>query len=284
MAPLIVASAPIGNVADASDRLREAIGNVDLVAAEDSRKFHRLVSDLNVDCNARFLSFFDGNEMERIPLLITALETGKKVLLITDAGTPGVSDPGFRLIREVIKRELPLTILPGPSAVLTALLYSGFSSATFAFDGFLPRTESTLERYFARMRNETRTTVVFDSPRRVTASLKVAERVLGEERSVAICRELTKTYEEIFRGTIHEALDWAQQRDSDQGIKGEITLVFAPISTEREVNDETILTRASELLTDGYSPKDVATIISLEFSITKRRAYDLANSLKGAGS
>lgn len=284
MAPLIVASTPIGNVGDASERLREAIVSADLIAAEDSRKFHRLASDLGIRFDARLLSFFEGNESDRIPTLISEIESGKKVLLLTDAGTPGVSDPGFRLIRAVIDRALPLTVLPGPSAVLTALLHSGFPSATFAFDGFLPRTESALERYLERIQSEPRTVVVFDSPRRTSDTLQVAHRVLGDTREIAICREMTKTYEEVFRGTIKDALTWAQGRDASEGIKGEITLVFAPFVEEREVSDEVIIIRARELFEDGYSSKDLASIISLEFSISKRRAYDLANSIKGEGS
>lgn len=284
MAPLIVASTPIGNVGDASARLREAITRADLIAAEDSRKFHRLATDLGVRFDARLLSFFEGNESDRIPTLIAEIESGREVLLITDAGTPGVSDPGFRLIRAVIDRALPLTVLPGPSAVLTALLYSGFPSAAFAFDGFLPRTESGLERYFERIQKEPRTVVAFDSPRRISDTLRIAQKVLGDEREIAVCREMTKTYEEVFRGSIKDALTWAKGRDAGDGIKGEITLVFAPVSEEREVSDEEILTRARELFEDGYSSKDLASIIALEFSISKRRAYDLANSVKGEGS
>ena len=284
MAPLIIASTPIGNVGDASERLREAITSADFIAAEDSRKFHRLASDLGLRFDARLLSFFEGNESDRIPTLIAEIESGKTVLLLTDAGTPGVSDPGFRLIRQVIDRDLSLTVLPGPSAVLTALLYSGFSSARFAFDGFLPRTESGLERYFAKIQNEDRTVVVFDSPRRILDSLHVAQRVLGDEREIAICREMTKTYEEIFRGRIEQAHTWVKERDESDGVKGEITLVFAPVIEEREVSEEAILIRAKELFEDGYSPKDLASIIALEFSIPKRRAYDVANSIKGEGS
>jgi 16S rRNA (cytidine1402-2'-O)-methyltransferase len=284
MTPLIIASTPIGNVGDASERLREAITSADFIAAEDSRKFHRLASDLGLRFDARLLSFFEGNESDRIPTLIAEIESGKTVLLLTDAGTPGVSDPGFRLIRQVIDRDLSLTVLPGPSAVLTALLYSGFSSARFAFDGFLPRTESGLERYFAKIQNEDRTVVVFDSPRRILDSLHVAQRVLGDEREIAICREMTKTYEEIFRGRIEQAHTWVKERDESDGVKGEITLVFAPVIEEREVSEEEILIRARELFEDGYSPKDLASIIALEFSIPKRRAYDVANSIKGEGS
>ncbi len=252
MAPLIIASTPIVNVGDASERLREAIISADLIAAEDSRKFHRLASDLGIHFDARLLSFFEGNESDRIPTLIAEIESGKKVLLLTDAGTPGVSDPGFRLIRAVIDRALPFTVLPGPSAVLTALLYSGFPSATFAFDGFLPRTESGLERYFERIQRELRSVVVFDSPRRTSDTLQIAQKVLGDDREIAICREMTKTYEEIFRGTIKDALIWAKGRDASEGIKGEITLVFAPVVEEREVSDESILIRARGLFEGGY--------------------------------
>lgn len=284
MTPLIIASTPIGNVGDATDRLREAIATADVIAAEDSRKFHRLASDLGVTFRARILSFFEGNESERLASLVAAVESGERVLLLTDAGTPGVSDPGYRLIQEIIARRLSLTVIPGASAVLTALTYSGLPSARFAFDGFLPRGESALESYFRTIRRESRTIVAFESPKRITDSLGSARKVLGGDRQIAICREMTKTHEEIFRGSIDLALDWARSRDSDEGIKGEITIVIAPAQEDQEYSREDLLRRTSELFKEGYSPKDVAAIIALEFEISKREAYDIANSLKDSGS
>lgn len=280
MAPLLVASTPIGNIGDATDRLRSAIESADLIAAEDSRKFHRLVSDLGITFTGKVLSFFEGNESGRIPSLLDEIETGKTVLLLTDAGTPAVSDPGYRLINEVIDRNLPFTVIPGPSAVLTALLYSGFATASFAFDGFLPRTESGLDRYFNAIKNEARTVILFESPRRLVASLTIAAPILGVQRKVAICREMTKTYEEIFRGEIDDALEWADSRQSDEGIKGEITLVIAPNPREVDYSDEEILARTQELSSTNHSARDIAAIIALEFNISKRRAYDLANQSK----
>lgn len=284
MTPLFVASTPIGNVGDATDRLREAIGNAEVIAVEDSRKFHRLASDLDVLFEARILSFFEGNESERIASLVKDVESGKNVLLLTDAGTPGVSDPGYRLIHEVISRGLALTVIPGASAVLTALTYSGLPSASFAFDGFLPRGQSALEQYFAKIRRESRTIVVFESPKRINDSLGSAAKVLGSDRQIAICREMTKTYEEIFRGSIEMAIDWARLRDLDEGIKGEITIVIAPAQQAHEYSREDVSQRASELFLARYSPKDVASIIALEFDISKREAYDIANSIKDSGS
>jgi 16S rRNA (cytidine1402-2'-O)-methyltransferase len=282
MAPLLVASTPIGNVGDATDRLREAISDADLIAAEDSRKFHRLASDLAVRFSGRVISFFEGNESDRVPSLIAEIESGKTVLLVTDAGTPSVSDPGYRLINETISRGLPFTVIPGPSAVLTALLYSGFATARFAFDGFLPRTESALDRYFTSIRNETRTILVFDSAKRLETSLDSAKRVLGGDRQIAICREMTKRYEEIFRGTIDLAVNWVVSRQSQEGIRGEITLVFAPLIRDVEYSDEEILARARELFEEGHSSKDITSKISAELSLSKRRVYDLVNLIKDA--
>lgn len=280
MSPLIVASTPIGNVGDATDRLRQAITEADLIAAEDSRKLHRLASDLKVPFRAKIISFFEGNESERLASLIADIESGKRVLLITDAGTPGVSDPGYRLIHETIERELPLTVIPGASAVLTALTYSGLPCESFAFDGFLPRGERALEQYFASIRLERRTVVAFDSPKRISDSLIVAARMLGGERKVAICREMTKTFEEIFRGDLEGAIEWSRLRQEGDGIKGEITMVIAPMTGKREFSEAELERRAGELHDLGYSTKDLASIIALEFSISKRQAYDLSNSLR----
>lgn len=283
MAPLFVAATPIGNPSDASNRLREQIETADLVAAEDSRKFHRLATDLGCESKPRVISFFDANESDRIPMLISALEAGKNVLLVSDAGTPGVSDPGFRLINECISRSLPLVVIPGASAVTTALLYSGLSTARFAFDGFLPRTTSGLERYFTAVKAEERTCVLFESPRRLERSLQVALKVLGPERRIAICREMTKTYEEIFRGNLERALIWAEERVSGEGIRGEITLVIAPIESESAYSQEEIEMRAKELLEEGLPSKEISMRLSAEFSIPRRQAYDLVNSLRGDG-
>lgn len=282
MSPLFVAATPIGNIGDASLRLREAIEKADVIAAEDSRKFHRLASDLEVRFNAKVLSFFDGNESDRVPGLVEEIKAGKNVLLISDAGTPGVSDPGFRLIREVITSELPLTVIPGASAVLTALLYSGFTSSRFAFDGFLPRTEVSLEKYLRTLEQEERTVVTFESPKRLVRSLQVAVRVLGKDRNIAVCREMTKTYEEVFRGTVESALSWAMAREAGEGIKGEITLVFSPRESRSDPSVEEIRERAKELFEDGLSSKEISIRIASEFTISKRDAYDLANSLRNS--
>lgn len=282
MSPLFVAATPIGNIGDASERLRQGIESADLIAAEDSRKFHRLASDLGVRFNAKVLSFFDGNESDRVPMLVEEIRAGKNVLLISDAGTPGVSDPGYRLIDEVITAGLPMTVIPGASAVLTALLYSGFASSKFAFDGFLPRTEVSLERYLRTLEKEERTVILFESPKRLLRTLLIAERVLGDDRKIAICREMTKTYEEVFRGTIASASKWAKDRELGEGIKGEITIVVAPRERETESSEEEIKARAKELFEDGLSSKEISVRMASEYTISKRDAYDLANSLRNS--
>ena len=283
MSPLFVAATPIGNIGDASLRLRQGIESADLIAAEDSRKFHRLASDLGVRFDAKVLSFFDGNESDRVPLLVEEIRAGRNVLLISDAGTPGVSDPGYRLIDEVITEGLPMTVIPGASAVLTALLYSGFANSKFAFDGFLPRSEVSLERYLSSLEKEERTVVLFESPKRLVRMLQIAERVLGEDRKIAICREMTKTYEEVFRGTIASASSWAKDREAGEGIKGEITIVLAPRESGSVSSEEEIMERARELFEDGLSSKEISVRLASEFTISKRDAYDLANSLRNSG-
>jgi 16S rRNA (cytidine1402-2'-O)-methyltransferase len=173
-------------------------------------------------------------------------------------------------------------VIPGASAVLTALLYSGFTSSRFAFDGFLPRTEVSLEKYLRTLEQEERTVVTFESPKRLVRSLQVAVRVLGKDRNIAVCREMTKTYEEVFRGTVESALSWAMAREAGEGIKGEITLVFSPLESRSDPSVEEIRERAKELFEDGLSSKEISIRIASEFTISKRDAYDLANSLRNS--
>lgn len=275
MAPLIIACTPIGNPGDASTRLREAIESADLIAAEDSRKFQRLASDLNLRYRGDLLSLFEGNEASRSETLIAAIEIGRSVLLLTDAGSPAVSDPGYRLIRDCIKKGLEVEVLPGPSAVITALLYSGMPTDAFTFDGFIPRSELAREAYFSRLLEERRSCIAFESPRRLASTLEAAVKVLPEDREVAICREMSKEYQEIFRGVIGAALAWAQERENGEGIKGEITLVFSPAISMGQRSDEEILSAADILISQGLSVRDAVTQVARELAVAKRYVYDL---------
>jgi 16S rRNA (cytidine1402-2'-O)-methyltransferase len=275
MTPLLVASTPIGNPGDASTRLREAIESAEIIAAEDSRKLARLASDLGIRYSGDVLSFFDANESSRTEQLLKEIEAGKVVLLISDAGSPTVSDPGFRLIKESIQRRLPVEVLPGPSAVITALIYSGMPTDSFTFDGFIPRTDLARRAYFSKLLEERRSCIAFESPKRLVESLEVATEILPHPREVAICRELTKEYQEIFRGSIDQALKWASEREAGEGIKGEITLVFAPASDISQVSDSEILEVVDQMLENGLSVRDAVMESSKKLSLPKRYVYDL---------
>ena len=220
-AGLTVAGAPIGDVEDASPRLRRSLAEAEVVAAEDTRRFADLVRRLAITTTARVVSFFEGNEVARIPELVETIRAGGRVVLITDAGMPSVSDPGYRLVRAVVEAGLPVTAVPGPSAVTTALALSGLPVDRFCFEGFLPRKAGERSRRLARLATEERTMVFFEAPHRLADFLGDAAHALGADRPAAVCRELTKTYEEVRRGGLAELAAWA-----GDGARGEITVVI----------------------------------------------------------
>jgi len=275
MAPLIVASVPIGNPGDATDRLREAIRSSEVIAVEDSRKFSRLANDLDLSYSAKVLSFFEGNESQRTEQILDDLKNGKKVLLISDAGTPALNDPGYSLISRAIESSIEVVVLPGPSAITTALLNSGFATDTFSFEGFIPRTLEAKKVFFERLKLAARTTVAFESPHRLTTTLNIASEVLGGGSKIAICREMTKRYEEIFRGSLDQALEWLALKEREQGVKGEITLVFAAIIESQGASPDSILAAVSKHESNGMSTRDAVHELAKELSMSKRYIYDL---------
>ena len=220
---LILAAIPLGNPGDASTRLKEAIIAADFIAAEDSRRFGRLCAELGITYEAKIYSFFEGNENERLEPLLAILKDGKDLLVVSDAGMPGISDPGYRLTREAIAAGIPIRVLPGPSAVTTALLFSGLPTDRFCFEGFLPRTSGARITALEKLASEERTMIFFEAPHRLLESLQDCVTVLGGDRRGAICREMTKTYEETIRGTLTELATWALEHE----VLGEITLVIA---------------------------------------------------------
>ncbi|MBA3523726.1 MAG: 16S rRNA (cytidine(1402)-2'-O)-methyltransferase, partial [Geodermatophilaceae bacterium] len=197
---VLLAATPLGHPGDASQRLRDALATAPVIAAEDTRRLRRLTSDLGVTFTGRVVSYFEGNEQGRTPELIALLQAGDDVLLVTDAGMPSVSDPGYRLVRAALDAGLGVTCLPGPSAAMTALVLSGLPADRFCFEGFLPRKAGPRARALAAMAAETRTTVFFEAPHRLAAMLADAAVAFGADRPAAVCRELTKTYEEVRRG------------------------------------------------------------------------------------
>ncbi|HRK47258.1 MAG TPA: 16S rRNA (cytidine(1402)-2'-O)-methyltransferase, partial [Nocardioides sp.] len=215
---LVLAGTPIGRVEDASPRLTRELAEADVVAAEDTRRLKRLTSELGVTITGRVVSYFEGNEVQRTPTLLEELEAGRRVLLVTDAGMPSVSDPGYRLVAAAVEAGIPVTAVPGPSAVLTALAVSGLPVDRFCFEGFLPRKAGERARRLVALAGEERTLVFFEAPHRTEAALVAMAEAWGGERSAAVCRELTKTHEEVRRGTLAELVAWAAD-----GVRGEVT-------------------------------------------------------------
>ncbi|MFF0306846.1 16S rRNA (cytidine(1402)-2'-O)-methyltransferase [Streptosporangium sp. NPDC004379] len=219
---LVLAGAPIGQAGDASPRLRDALENADVVAAEDTRRLRRLAAELGAEIGGRVVSYYDANESGRAAELLAALQEGRTVLVITDAGMPGVSDPGYRLTHLAVEAGITVTSLPGPSAVTTALAVSGLPSDRFCFEGFPPRKPGERARRLAALAAEERTMVFFEAPHRLAAALEAMAGAFGPDRPAAVCRELTKTYEEVRRGGLGELAEWAAG-----GVRGEITVVVA---------------------------------------------------------
>ena len=268
---LQLAGVPLGNPKDASARLIQAIEEAEVIAAEDSRRFQRLCQDLGVTTNARVVSFFEGNEEERTNTLLRELQNGLMVLVVTDAGMPTVSDPGFKLVRAAIEAKIPIEVIPGPSAVTTALALSGLPTDRFCFEGFVPRTQGAREKFFENLKYEERTVVLFEAPHRLLETISVAKEILGGDRRAVICREMTKTYEEIIRGSISELSDWANSKE----ILGEITIVIAgaPIGAKEYTQSE-IIQRVRKLEEVGMERKVAISTVAQDLDLPKREVFD----------
>jgi 16S rRNA (cytidine1402-2'-O)-methyltransferase len=267
---LTLAATPLGNPLDASPRLKMAIESAEVIAAEDSRRFHRLAADIGASFSARILSFFEGNETERTTELISLLHEGKNVLVLTDAGMPTISDPGFRLLRDAVAENIEVHVIPGPSAPTMAIALSGLPTDRFTFEGFAPRTSGARLAFYESLRFEERTMVLFEAPHRLLDSLQDAESILGSDRRGAICREMTKTYEETIRGSLADLVEWARSHE----ILGEITLVFAgvEVGTESATNSQ-MVSRVREFESAGMDRKDAITTVARELDIPKKLVY-----------
>ncbi|MSZ45045.1 MAG: 16S rRNA (cytidine(1402)-2'-O)-methyltransferase, partial [Actinobacteria bacterium] len=253
---LILAAIPLGNPGDASFNLKSAIQSAKFIAAEDSRKFSRLCSDLEVTHSAKIISFFEGNEIERLDELVRIMESGSDLLVVTDAGMPGISDPGYRLVRAAVDKNIQIKVLPGPSAVTTALLLSGLPSDRFCFEGFAPRTSGARQSWFENLANEPRTIILFEAPHRLLECLEDAKKIFGPNRSAAICREMTKTYEEVIRGDLEQLHKWAATSE----ILGEITLVIAGFDPRsREFSEADLIAEVLKQEAAGISRKEAIT-------------------------
>jgi 16S rRNA (cytidine1402-2'-O)-methyltransferase len=266
---LVVAGTPIGDPDDAPPALVRELAAADVIAAEDTRRLRRLAVALAAEIPGRIVSYFEGNEAARTPELVEALSAGARVLLVSDAGMPSVSDPGYRLVAATVAAGVRVTAVPGPSAVLTALAVSGLPMDRFCFEGFPPRRSGERSRRLAALRDEERTMVFFESRHRLVATLDAMVLAFGDDRRAAVCRELTKTHEEIRRGTLGELAAWARG-----GALGEITIVVAGATAARAaatVNDAAALVAEREAA--GAARKEAIAAVAREFGLPKRAVY-----------
>lgn len=274
---LVLVATPIGNLGDLSARAIETLREADLIVCEDTRRTRALLSAMGIGAAGRLSALHAHNEGARLEEIVSAVRSGSVVALVSDAGMPGISDPGQLLVAGVADSGLEVSVVPGPSAVLGALVVSGFSTDRFCMEGFLPRRGSARADALSRLTVEERSCVVFESPRRVAESLADLARTLGGARRVAVVRELTKMHEEVWRGSLEDACaEW-----SGREIKGEVVLVLegARPAVAADVADAQIVERLNELLAAGMSRRDAAAAVSGELGVSRRRVYELASSL-----
>ncbi|GAA2686753.1 16S rRNA (cytidine(1402)-2'-O)-methyltransferase [Streptomyces lunalinharesii] len=276
---LVLAGTPIGDVADAPPRLAAELAAADVIAAEDTRRLRRLTQALEVQPTGRIVSYFEGNEAARTPELADALSGGARVLLVTDAGMPSVSDPGYRLVAAAVERDIKVTAVPGPSAVLTALAVSGLPVDRFCFEGFLPRKAGERLSRLRDVADERRTLVYFEAPHRLDDTLAAMAEVFGADRRAAVCRELTKTYEEVRRGGLGELAAWAAE-----GVRGEITVVVegAPESGPGELDAAELVRRVRVREEAGERRKEAIAAVAADAGLPKREVFDAVVAAKNA--
>ncbi|GAA2473489.1 16S rRNA (cytidine(1402)-2'-O)-methyltransferase [Terrabacter carboxydivorans] len=267
---LVLAATPIGDPRDAAPRLAQELATADVVAAEDTRRLRRLLGELAVTPAGSVVSYHEHNEASRTPDLVARLVAGERVVVVTDAGMPSVSDPGYRLVAAAVEAGVRVTCVPGPSAVLMALAVSGLPVDRFCFDGFLPRKPGERAKVLAEVADERRTIVFFEAPHRLAETLAAMRDAFGPDRRAAVCRELTKTYEEVRRGTLAELALWAAD-----GVKGEITVVVA--GAERVVPSlEEAVAGIRQRVDTGERLKDVAADVASRTGLSKKALYDAA--------
>lgn len=268
-AVLMIAATPLGNVGDASMRLVDALASSDVIAAEDTRRLHRLARDLGVTLSAEVVSLHDSVEEGRAKKLVERLRRGESVLVVSDAGMPLVSDPGYRLVRACLDAGIEVSVLPGPSAVLAALAVSGLPVDRFCFEGFLPRKSGERRRRIEELAGERRTMIFFEAPHRLAEAMKALAEGLGDDRPAAICRELTKTYEEVRRGTL------ADLRDGLGEVRGEITLVVggAP-AANRSGDPQSWAAQVASREGEGMDRRTAIAAVARDSGVSRRDVYD----------
>jgi len=265
---LLLAATPLGQPSDASPRLIDALARADVVAAEDTRRLRTLAKALDAPITGRVVSLYDRVEAARVPGLVDAITAGATVLVVSDAGMPLISDPGYRLVVACVDAGVPLTCLPGPSAVMTALAVSGLPSERFCFEGFAPRKKSARRTWLASLADEQRTCVFFESPRRLPACLRDAVDQLGAGRRAVVCRELTKVHEEVVRGSLEELATWA-----GDGVLGEITVVLAGATPRADL--PSLFAEVEKLVAAGVRVKDACSEVAAGHpDVRTRQLYD----------
>jgi 16S rRNA (cytidine1402-2'-O)-methyltransferase len=265
---LVLAGTPIGDPSDASPRLREALATADIVAAEDTRRLRRLLRDLRVELTGRVVSYYDANESTRTPELLDALRAGSRVVVVTDAGMPSVSDPGYRLVAAAHDAGVRVTAVPGPSAVLTALVVSGLPVDRFCFEGFLPRKAGERAARLRALADEPRTLVFFEAPHRLAVMLAAMAEAFGSERRAAVCREMTKTYEEVRRGGLDELTSWATD-----GVRGEITIVVAGAEARAPADTADLVAAVRTRVEAGERLKEATAEVAQQHGVVRRDLY-----------
>jgi 16S rRNA (cytidine1402-2'-O)-methyltransferase len=273
----VLAGTPLGDATDASPKLVAALGAADVIAAEDTRRLRSLAAALGVPPAGRLVSFYDAVETARLPGLVAAIEDGATVVLVTDAGMPSVSDPGYRLVAACVDAGLAVTCVPGPSAVTTALALSGLPSDRFCFEGFAPRKPGERRRWLGELAEERRTCVFFESPHRLAATLADAADVLGGQRRAAVCRELTKQYEQVRRGGLAELAEWAAD-----GVRGEVTVVLAGVVPEPADVTE-LVGRVESLVAGGQRLKDAVGDVAAGAGAGRKALYDAVLAARKPG-
>ncbi|MDK7749494.1 16S rRNA (cytidine(1402)-2'-O)-methyltransferase [Brevibacterium sp. UMB10442] len=268
---LVLVGTPIGNLDDASPRMRAEIEAADVIAAEDTRRFMGLASRLGITYSGTLVSLFDHNERSKASEIAQQIESGARVVLLTDAGMPAVSDPGYHVVKEVVSRDLPVTAVPGPSAVFTAIALSGLPSDRFTFEGFVPRKAGERGRLLADLASERRTMIFFESPHRIHATLADFVTHFGADRPMTLSRELTKTYEETLRGTTQSIYEQVVARD---GLKGELTLVVAGAPEVSATSAADLTEDVAQLVESGMRAKDAAAHIAKIHGLKSRDVYE----------
>lgn len=266
---IVLGATPIGNLSDASPRLREMMATADIIAAEDTRNFHHLAHALGIKITAKVMSLHEHNEAHKLSEVIDLAAQGATILVVSDAGMPAVSDPGYPLVAAALSAGIRVTAVPGPSAVLTALSLSGLPTGRFTFEGFLPRKAGERRKRLDSLLTEERTMVFFEAPHRLADFLEAAVQAFGEDRQAAVARELTKKFEEVRRDSLGSLLQWAQE-----GVRGEIVVVIHGAEEAEPATVEELLPKVAQLVEQGTRMKQAVAEVAEKFGVKKRDLYE----------